>query len=93
MTFHWGINGAIAITENLQLKTDQPVSPPLVLEGKRLHLDLFTDLNLYEGFSGNKASEQEISLKPADKLLWTAVGPLSGLQHSRPDNEMFLAVA
>lgn len=64
-----------------------------MLEGKRLHLDLLTDLNLYEGFSGNKASEQEISLKPTDKLLWTALGPLPVLQDSSPDNEMFLPLA
>lgn len=32
---------------------------------------------------------KKICLKPADKLLWAAVGPLPGLQDSRPDNEMF----
>ena len=77
-------------TENLQLQTDQHTSPPLVLEGKRLHLDLFADRNLYEGFSGNKTSEQKVSLKPTDRLLCTAVGPLPGPLDSRPDNEMFL---
>ena len=63
-----------------------------MLEGKRL-LDLFTDRNLYEGFSGNKALEQKISLKSNDRLLWAAVGPLRGLQDSRPENEMSLPLA